>query len=218
MSDDVMSQHAALMKRWSKKPIHKGNNFIEDGIIDLARWQKADRKILFLLKEAYGDYENLCWLIKDEWNGPKYKTWKTVSYWLYGLRKMQPDSIPAFPKKQSEIDECNEFLLSSAVVNVKKSKGTSSSDYDDIMKYTEEDADLLREQILLINPEIIVCGYTFDFFEKFWRESITPVGDTEFVSRTHNHIIVNFWHPANHYPDDMCYYALCAVMKNANVF
>jgi hypothetical protein len=206
------------MKRWSEKPLHKDSDFIEDGIIDLSHWQKADRKILLLLKEAYGDYGDLCWLIRDEWKGPKYKVWWTASYWLYGLRKMGGGYIPAFPKEQEEFDECKEFLLSAAVVNIKKSRGKSSSDYDDVMKYAREDAELLREQISLINPEIIVCGYTYDYFTEFWQGSIEQVGDTGFVFRTANHILVNYWHPANLYPNELCFYALCAVMKNANLF
>jgi len=218
MTESFAEKHVVLMKRWSEKPLHKDNDFIEDGIIDLSRWQNTDKKILLLLKEAYGDYGDLCWLIRDEWKGPKYKVWWTASYWLYALHKMTSGQIPAFPKEQKDFDACTEFLLSAAVVNIKKSNGTSSSDYDDILRYAREDADLLREQISLINPEIIVCGYTYDYFTEFWRGSIEQVGDTGFISRTGNHLLVNYWHPANQYPNELCFYALCAVMASANIF
>lgn len=217
MENDFTEKHSELMKRWSEKTLHKGNDFIEDGIVDLSRWQKSGKKILLLLKEAYGDYGDLCWLIRDEWKGPKYKVWWAASYWLYALHKMSDNYIPAFPKEQKQFDECTEHLLSSAVVNIKKSSGKTSSDYEDVLKYAREDAELLKEQISLINPDIIICGSTFDYFKEFWPDKIDKVGDTEFVFKTGKHILINYWHPANQYHNELCFYALCAIMQNANV-
>jgi len=210
-------KHQELMNRWKAKDFHKGKKFIEDGIIDLSRWEATDRKILFLLKEAYGDYGDLCSLIRDEWKGPKYKVWWTASYWLYALRKLSGKTIPPFPKEKGQFDECIEYLLSSAVVNIKKSNGKTASSVEDLEKYVKEDRDLLREQIALIDPTIILCGYTFDQFKEIWPDRVMPVGGTEFIFQAGKHLVINWWHPANQYPNNLCYYALCAVVQEADI-
>jgi hypothetical protein len=210
-------KHEDLMNRWKAKDLHKGKEFIEDGIIDLNRWEAADRKILFLLKEAYGDYGDLCWLIRDEWKGPKYKVWWTASYWLYALRKLSGKTIPPFPKEKAQCDECVEYLLSSAVVNIKKSDGQTASSVEDLDKYIKEDRGFLQEQIGLIDPTIILCGYTFDQFKEIWSGSVEPLGGTEVIFRAGKQLVINWWHPANKYPNELCYYALCAVIQEAGI-
>jgi len=215
MSIDYIARHMALMKRWAEKPLHRNHDFIEDGIIDLPRWQKAEKKILLLLKEAYGDYGDLCWLIREEWKGPKYKVWWTASYWLYAIHKLSGKGIPAFPKTEKEFGECVELLLSAAVINIKKSNGKTSSDQEGILRYAQADGDLLAEQISLISPDIIICGYTYDCFSEFWPDKIEKVGDTDLVFKTGNQIVINWWHSANQYPNELCFYALAAVITNA---
>jgi hypothetical protein len=212
------NKHNDLMERWMTKIFHQDKKFIKDGIIDILRWQDADRKIMLLLKEAYGDYGDLCSLIKDEWKGPKYKMWWTASYWLYALTKSSKNYIPPFPREQKQFEECIKYLLSSAVVNIKKSGGETSSNHEDLLKYVREDGNLLKEQISLINPGIIICGYTFDYLKEIWSGNITPVGDSNRIFTTsENHIIIDWWHPANQYPDDLCYYALCAIIQESNI-
>lgn len=217
MNNNFLEKHADLMRRWENKTLHKDKNFIEDGIIDINLWEKTDNKILFILKEAYGDYGDLCRLIRDEWKGAKYKIWWTVSYWLYALQKMEGNSIPVFPKDEAQFNECSNYLLSSAVVNIKKSNGRESSDYDDVLKYAKEDGNMLKEQITLINPDIILCGNTFDFFKEFWAEAIHPVSDTDFIYKTKHCVVIDFWHPANQFPNKLCFYALCAIVYGQNI-
>lgn len=215
MVTDYAGKQNALMKQWSEKDLHKGRSFIADGIIDYSRWEKSDRKILLLFKEAYGDYDDLCRLIRDEWKGPKYKLWWTVSYWLYAIQKITKNSCPIFPNDESEFDECIEYLLSSAIVNIKKSSGKSSSEYDDIITYAKEDSSLLEKQVLLINPDIILCGYTFEPFKTFWKKPLNKVGNTGFIFKSEGLTVIDFWHPSNHYPNHLCFYALCSILQEA---
>ncbi|MBL7084446.1 MAG: hypothetical protein ISS41_12560 [Candidatus Aminicenantes bacterium] len=130
---------------------------------------------------------------------------------------MSDKSIPPFPNKKEQHDECVEFLLSSAVVNIKKSDGKTSSSHEDLEKYVIEDRSMIMEQLSLIDPKIILCGYTFDHFKEIWSGEIKPVGNTEFIFQAQNHIVIDWWHPANQYPNELCYYALCAVVQEANV-
>jgi hypothetical protein len=218
MTSFYSRKHQELMNRWKAKGLHINQEFIEDGIIDLNRWEATNRKVLVLLKEAYGGYGDLCSWIRDEWKGPKYKLWWTASYWLYALQKLSGKNIPPFPKEKGQFDECVDFLLSSAVVNIKKSKGETTSSAKDLEKYVMEDHDLLWEQIELIDPTIILCGYTFDQFRLIWRDNVLPVGKTDFIFRAGKYLVINWWHPANRYPDELCYYTLCAVLQESEIF
>ncbi|MDD2714972.1 MAG: hypothetical protein PHW04_03640 [Candidatus Wallbacteria bacterium] len=77
--------------------------------------------------------------------------------------------------------------------------------------------DLLKELMLLIDPEIVLCGGTFGLFEKL-SEPLKPIGDTGFVYSTGKTVVIDYWHPAVFsYPDKMCYYALCTLIQKAGI-
>jgi len=215
MMDTDTTAHAALMSKWKNRPLHKGQVFIEDGIICLEKWKHSKNKVLILLKEAYGEEESwsLVETIRDVWKGPKYKVFWTIAYWLYLLNKIEPAAIPLFPATEKEFDACREYLLSAAVVNLKKSAGNSASNYDELLSYVRKDRKLLREQLEIINPGIILCGYTKEYFDLFWNRKTEKIKNTEFLYKSGNTIIIDFWHPANQYPDKLCYYALGAVCQ-----
>src|SRR2546425_11409725 len=93
-----------LLSSWSVREHHRGKGFISDGIIDPTRWAGARRKVLLLLKEAYGEPESaddwdLRDVIREEWQGPKYKIWWTAASWCYAALNLVPQ-IPAFPSAE----------------------------------------------------------------------------------------------------------------------
>lgn len=49
-----------------------------------------------------------------------------------------------------------------AVIDLKKSKGNSKSDYHDILKYASEDQELLLQEMELINANVFFFGGTFE--------------------------------------------------------
>ena len=93
-----------------------------------------------------------------------------------------------------------------AVINIKKSEGVSKSDlYGDIVNYLIEDKELLKKQIELVNPDILVCGRTFDiccYSGFFNKQDMIPVCD--FCSgsglykamKYDNKIILDTYHPS----------------------
>jgi len=217
--NDLQENHEDLMERWSNTKLHKNEGFVIDGPIDPKRWQSVDRKIVLLLKEAYGEDTNwsLPQLIRDEWRGPKYKIWWTASYWLYALNRTTQTIIPDFPSTQEKWNECTELLLSAAVVNIKKSRGKSVSDDEELLSYARTDKQFLREQMSLLAPDIILCGNTFKFLKEFWV-NVKPIDSEKFFYRSDNTIIINYWHPANHYPNQLCFYSLCALFQKTKIF
>jgi hypothetical protein len=164
-----------VLEQWARREHHAGKGFIQDGIIDPARWSKARLEVLLLLKEAYG--EGTDWdlrdAIREQWKGPKYNIWWNAACWCYAAQNPVP-GIPAFPSLDAARTAAIEALLSAGAVNIKKSSGESSSTDDDIERYVKYDGDLLKKQIDLIRPEIVICRNTW-WFVKHLADSSTDI-------------------------------------------
>lgn len=200
---------------------HKDNIFIRDGVVCPELWFAQDFRPLFLLKEAYGG--------EDDWdlaknhlllNKPIDKIWERVSGWIKGMLSTTKTSLPEFIKDDTETSRYNnEYLKKTAVINIKKSGGKSSSDYDEIGSYALFDKDRLKKQLELCDPTIIVCGYTSSYLETILdKEFRSPYNDNLFYHITlngHDVIVIDFWHPANHYPDIMNHYGFLGVYQKA---
>ena len=168
-----------LFLKWESRDIHKKNHdkgkpFVYDGAIDEGKWEGASPKILFLLKEAHGDGGkgkkeswSLCKLIREDWKRPGFLLWWNVGRWAYGIQHTTKDCIPRFPEDKAAA----KALFEIAFVNIKKSGGLKSSDSDDLEKYVESDGDLIKKQIELINPDIIIFGYTWAWLRSFFRNA-----------------------------------------------
>lgn len=110
-------------------------------------------KILFVLKEANrkdGDAD-LCEFLLSE-SSPTYrKTWNNVARWIKALL-VQGDH----PEYVSRSDK-SFWLRKAAVMNLKKVGGGSSSNDGTIREYSRADREFLKEQIVLYQPDIIIC-------------------------------------------------------------
>lgn len=214
----IEEKNKEILDKIRMKEIHKDNGFIYDGIIDYNYWNDSKSKVMFFLKEAYYD-KYTDWSLTNEisqvWKGPKYKMWWTISYWLYAIQETNEDSIPHFPESDEELELCRKYLLGSSIVNIKKSNGNSSSSYDDLKIYLEKDSSELKEQIENINPKIIVCGYTYEFFEKLFPSTKKIDNRIDFLFKVNSTLVLDYWHPANQYPDKLCYYTICALIREA---
>ncbi len=117
-----------LFDRWKSKELHKDQRFIPDGIVNSEKWVKSPHKILFILKEAYAKRDeepafDLRSTIKKQ--KARTKSLKPLGQWAYGLHHtLSNNSLTSFVRDGTLIDEA---LFSSAVINIKKSKGTKTS-------------------------------------------------------------------------------------------
>lgn len=208
--------HEELLKEWAASARHYAKCFIRDGIIDPGRWSQAPRKVLFILREAYGDpTDTEGWDLRTvirEWDGPKYKIWWTVSYWAYALHRASLHSVPPFPVDATAFKAARQALLSCAAINIKKSGGKSSSDLDDLASYANSDGIFIRRQVDLIAPQIVVCGNVWSLIQRFWPDA-RQVYDA--VWEAGGRTIIDFWHPANQFPNQLNYYALAALLQNS---
>ena len=231
MRHSVMAENfAELFNRWRSKENHKGANFVEDGIIDPKRWNKSKRKILFIFKEAYmapdKKFTNLCELFfeNDILDIPladsHYKMWWTAALWAYGIKYFEKGKILRIQPFDGDIDanaKVKEALLSCAVIDIKKSGGTSISNNNDLKKYASEDLDLIREEIELVKPNLIICGNTWNLVHQIWtdKKGEDEVDNYDMVYKCEDTYIVDYWHPGGIYPQKMTYYSLMALIHNS---
>lgn len=207
-----------LFEEWKERPIHEGKLFITDGIMNKEKWEKSNVKILFLLKEAYDSDPDkikgwdLPSLISKK--GISAKMWKSMSQWAYGLNKIHETGvIQPFVEKGSELAN---YLFSSAVVNIKKSSGKSNSNTKNLASYLESDWDLIEKQIHKIDPDIVVCGNTWNLINKK-LDNIERISDMIYKADG-NRVYIDVYHPANQYSYKLNYYYLCALACQSKIF
>lgn len=216
-------ESVSYMEKGQKKTvqINHRNVFISDGIVNEKVWHNIqNKKILYVLKEAYGENEdwNLVeWLSKVK---PSSSVWKRDIEWTYGIHNTNGERIA---KYSSDIYRNNTDLFSQiAVVNLKKSGGKSSSDYGEIEAYAQSDNVEIKKQLELIAPDIIVCGSTFQPLNHIYDSMICPKGAgcdnwfyfTDIISG-HQTLVIDYYHPANYYPSLVNYYAIVNIFQQA---
>lgn len=125
-------------------------NICKDGIIDEHVYDKAEPRILFMMKEVNrfpgGDLRVLL----------KERPWRTLSIWTAGI-------LNNFPKYEElvkmDAGSLREYSAKYGIVNLKKISGRETADTTVINAYAHQDRRLLREQIELIRPEFMIsCG------------------------------------------------------------
>lgn len=186
--------------------IDHSKRFIEDGIVDENLWENGS-KILYFLKEAYTDGNSDDGFSLTEahrrYDWTKYGTsiWFRVAEWTYGLNvlsSMTADEVvngglnvvPRYKYfKDGELD--NNLNSEIAFVNVKKSKGKSESDLEELKKYCEFDREFIKRQIEIINPRIIVCGGTKELFDKIFDNNDSFLEDKIVIEHCHPSIRVS---------------------------
>ncbi len=227
-----------LFEEWQKRHFDIGNEYFNrDGIVNDIVWSQQRVKICFFLKEAYQEDEHIWdlakWLRKENGkDGAVKKMWNTVAEFTYGLLNTTKTSIPSYTEAKvlTKSDKSN-LLQKIAVVNVKKSAGKSESEWADLIGYAQNDADLLRKEIDLIAPDIIVCGNNSSLLRIVYGASVDSknnvLHDGEMNEHTYtlmnkngyvwfdDKLIIDFWHPANQFPKMMNFYTLCSIYQKA---
>lgn len=175
-----------------------------DGIIDEALWHSAPRKVLYLFKETNefrGDFR----LLLNE------KPWKVIGHWTYALCNVQNGKLPFFLDADNNY---NEFCRMSAILNLKKETGGSTSDNDEIKRVAARDKELILEQLEIINPDIVICGGTFHLIKDILISSSEQLDKDKRCYRINNRIWIDFCHPSARFRHDMMYYTLTNLFHN----
>lgn len=172
------------------------------------------QKFVFFLKEARTDQESGYNLVKDLYEHEPWKLWQKVAIWTQAIQS-------AFSGEQVYNEEkiklkSHHAIKQIAVVNVKKSDGLKESNNNDLEFFAEQDKNMLKEELEIINPDIIVCGYTLRLLE-------TVLGDELESDKTRDtmygfwkdKLVIDYYHPACYYPNRVNYYALMSICRIA---
>lgn len=224
----VDKQIQELMTEWAEKHRSRGYvNFISDGIINVEKYEQITPKICFFLKEAYSREDEGGWCL-TEWlnNGAMTRMWGTVAEWSYGIQQTTKDNIPLKP--QLSQDDKSALLRTISVINVKKSNGNVQSNYEDLQRYASEDLELLKMELDILNPDVIVCGNNSSLLRMICGATLLSDGkvskdgdiDSEFLYKhgfgiDGDRIIIDYYHPANQYPSKLNYYTVCSLYQQA---
>lgn len=198
-----------IINAYEEKYSDRNSDLITDGIVDTEQYSG----ILFLLKEAYGRGQK-----KDTWDlcqwlatGKPGRMWNHVAKWVRGLRNTNKDRVEPYVRWLTE-EERREELRKIAVVNVKKIDGKSNSDWENLAGYVNDNTELLRREIELAQPRIIVCGNTFDYLKKiFGIEQERNCENWYYwlnLGTLGTVLVLDYFHPAVRYPELMTYYGL----------
>ncbi len=212
------SEQQKLFDEWRMMENHQGKQFIEDGIVNSEVWFSAlsqgQPKILFVLKEAYGEAYSLSDALREK--GPWGSIWKRVAEWTYGILHTTEQQIARY--KKLNWAAANELLSYIAIINLKKSNGTSHSVYDNLKRYAERDACMLRRQSELISPDIVICGSTFSLLNDALNlgfDNRSHPSDNWYYWDEVGRLYLDFYHPANHYPALLNYYGIASIYQQA---
>ncbi len=213
-----MKELDILFEKWEKRHLEKGyERFICDGIVDEKWWMQEQSvpKICFFLKEARTERKEGYNLVKDLNEYEPWKLWQKVAVWTQAI---QLAFVGECSYDDNEIRmKAHEAVRQTAVVNVKKSNGLPGSTEDDLWHYVRADKDLLKKELEIINPDIIVCGYTFGMLCEVLEGEIEIEGtiDTMYAF-WQDKLIIDYYHPACHYPNRVNYYALMSICRLAS--
>ena len=211
-----MKELDELFDLWENRHIAKNyHHFIRDGIVDESWWlqEQCVPKICFFLKEARTQEEH--YVLTDDLRAREpWRLWQRVAIWTQAIQA-------AFSCEHAYDDEklklrSHTAIKQIAVVNVKKSDGKNTSNDKDLIVFANQDKDLLKQELELIDPDIIVCGYTFRFLSIVLGDELEAGKrqDTMYCFWK-DKLIIDYYHPASHYPNRVNYYALMSICRMA---
>ena len=215
-----------LFKEWKDR---LGTHFTKDGVMYRngktneqveQEWMASPIRVAFLLKDqnqgknGTWDEDINLWLKDVDWNASakanrniKGRFWKNIAYILWGLVKADNNDDMCFSKTEEHHNEVKDFFNSQpfALIECKKEPGVGSLDNSILRHHLDTYGDLLKKEIDILHPNIIVCcggsSEIFNFITKTYYKDKDPIpfGD-EYVLE--NGTDLGFKTQLCYYPDD----------------
>jgi len=205
---------------------HAANKFIPDGIVNTDLWQDYEhKKILYILKEAY-IRENERAFDLAEWireKHPDTRIWNRIARWTYGIQNTSANSIARYIRDIDEDSDLRKSLFEQiAVINLKKSGGKPQSVIEEVAAYALSDREEIIRELQLIDPDIVICGSTFWILHRFVFGK-DPLNGKSTCDNWYYYmnldgkerLYIDYYHPANHWPDLVNYYAITSIYQQA---
>lgn len=213
----------ALFARWKQaRPEYQANGrcFAHDGIVDVEQWRKAKPKILFLLKETHCPPEE--WEPHDGIASNANHFSRNIARWHSIVQALYTEraTIPSFTGSILP-----ETITDIALVELKKvNEGRRKSNDNDIKAYANRDVAFLREQIELIQPQLIFCCGTGDIYaDNLYAdeplEEICRKWGAKGCFKHRNRLVIDFYHPSPRgYGHEQLFAMLLELLQEGAVF
>lgn len=182
-----------LFDEWKDRMKKNGDmNFTKDGILRkngipdtkvIETWMASSKRIMFLLKDqnqegGKWDEDIRDWLTVNE-NASNLGSifLKNIAYILWGLSKADENNDWWYNEVTMHFDEVKEYFNTQpfALVECKKQPGDGQLNDDVLKQHLSDYGDLLKQEIDILNPNIIVCTnqHIYDFIlKKYLKEEL----------------------------------------------
>ena len=190
-----------------------GDMFLPDGVIDMAQYSAAPKKVLFIAKEA-------------NWHQPESNNSVTSAFWhrevAFGrtpktqfsnrLSLLANAIMNADTQNYTVMDKDHAVLQSVAVINLNKRGGYSYCVWNTLNTYVKKYQGFIRKQISLISPDLIVCcGYDVKWLlqeyalapktvQTIWvyHPSYFAISDADYLDQLRCAMSGTQWYPSHH--------------------
>lgn len=190
-------------------------SIVTDGVINEKEYLDSKYKILYIMKEV-NSYQNGGWSLAEFIsNGAIPQTWDNIARWTEGILNLEKDFDWEYLSRANDLRR-SIYLKKIASINLKKTPGRHTSIYNEIRLATKNNKEIIKKQVDIYQPDIIICCGTSGLFVKDCLESgltwqMTSRGIEYMI--LDNTIIVSFSHPEARVADQYLYYALIDAIR-----
>lgn len=196
----------ALEARWmAARPEYA--DFCHDGALsrdgDGYRAGKYGLRILWLLKEApagaYGPTMQVRGLgLTSRSPGSSNRFWAVLGAYAYIINRIAAGKVPDWEDFRRVHAAGGYPLDCLAYVNIKKGNGARQSDWGDLEGYAQDDQDFINEQIEMLRPDVMVCGGTYQVYQRCICNGNIPSGaqSQAVYDSVNDRYVIDMPHPA----------------------
>ena len=187
---------------------------VEDGIVDENEYLSSKYKILYVMKEVNSSE---AWdLRKFLYDGGRPQTWDNIARWTQGILNLEKEYSWEELSKNNE-ERRKTYLKKIGSINLKKTGGGYTSKIKEISKAARENKALIKNQIEIYKPDIIICcGTAGDLLNSVLEPkeinwSMTQRG-VEYI-KDGQKLIISYSHPEARIRDAYLYYPLIDAVR-----
>lgn len=215
----MREQEDELFARWRlDRP-----GLITDGVVDEVAYLASSRRILFVLKEV-NSAEAQAWDLRGFlYGGGHAASWDTITRWVEGIRALPADltwPVVNQPKQTADQRASRRIaaLRSIAVINLKKTPGSHTTDVKRLYTEAWQDQVFIRRQVQLYRPDLIICCGVGDLFRDLALfDNQPPKSQTSrgvsYYSLGSDRYVIDYLHPEARCASNLLYYGLIDALR-----
>lgn len=220
--EDKMYKQGEEQKKYPEQCFYP----ITDGVADINEFIKRNYKVMFILKEGYDYFDEYGYPAGGGWmmtagdengnypNGVSL-TWRRILQIAYGIfnNKDTFSQIPKVPSKFNGTDEYGRIIKSIIYINTNKMPAYKTSNDYDVQQSFYFWKNIIKEQIKLYNPDIVIFCGTYKYYKNSFSELFESKAPSDSEMKTYgtgnivkgafkdsnNRLFITAVHPGNGY-------------------